>query len=134
LPVLLGANKIKIMHNILLNASCDAAIPWQFGFQDPASPIISGIIHLHNQLVIFLILTAFLVCGLLTRAIYLFYGVDVALCFRCRLCFFEAISFKQGIIFRNFLQPLESKVVPLASKVIEESGEVVVKTTLKDSL
>lgn len=60
------------MYNVLFNASCDAAIPWQFGFQDPASPIISGIIHLHNNIIFYLILIAFLVCWLLLRAIYLF--------------------------------------------------------------
>jgi cytochrome c oxidase subunit 2 len=60
------------MYNLSLFASCDAAMPWQFGFQDPASPIISGIIHLHNNIIFYLILIAFLVCWLLLRAVYLF--------------------------------------------------------------
>lgn len=62
------------MYNLSLFAFCDAAIPWQFGFQDPASPIISGIIHLHNNIIFYLILIAFLVCWLLVRAIYLFHA------------------------------------------------------------
>jgi len=53
-------------------ACCDAASSWQFGFQDPATPIIAGIIHLHNNIIFYLILIAFLVLWLLGRAIYLF--------------------------------------------------------------
>jgi cytochrome c oxidase subunit 2 len=32
------------------SASCDAATPWQLGFQDPATPIAEGIIHFHHDL------------------------------------------------------------------------------------
>lgn len=53
-------------------AYCDAASPWQFGFQDPATPIISGIINLHNGIMFFLILIAFMVMWLIFRAVYLF--------------------------------------------------------------
>lgn len=31
-------------------ASCDAATPWQLGFQDPATPIAEGILHFHHDL------------------------------------------------------------------------------------
>ena len=31
-------------------AYCDAATPWQLGFQDPATPIAEGIIHFHHDL------------------------------------------------------------------------------------
>jgi cytochrome c oxidase subunit 2 len=65
---------LKIMYSFIQFAFCDAAMPWQFGFQDPASPIISGIIHLHNNIIFYLILIAFLVCWLLIRAIYLFHS------------------------------------------------------------
>jgi len=30
-------------------AYCDAATPWQLGFQDPASPIAEGIVHFHHD-------------------------------------------------------------------------------------
>jgi cytochrome c oxidase subunit 2 len=30
--------------------SCDHAEPWQLGFQDPATPVMEGIIRLHNDI------------------------------------------------------------------------------------
>ena len=32
---------------------CDAAVPWQLGFQDPATPIMEGIINFHNHIMFF---------------------------------------------------------------------------------
>lgn len=52
--------------------ACDSARPWQYGFQDPATPIMSGIIHLHNNIIFYLIIIACVVCWLLFRAIFLF--------------------------------------------------------------
>jgi len=41
-------------------ALCDAATPWQLGFQDPASPIAEGIVHFHHDIrVIMLAVVAF---------------------------------------------------------------------------
>ena len=37
-------------------AYCDAAEPWQLGFQDAATPIMQGIIDLHHDIFFFLIL------------------------------------------------------------------------------
>lgn len=51
---------------------CDAAIPWQIGFQDPATPIIIGIIHFHNHLIFILIAIGTFVFWLLFRALILF--------------------------------------------------------------
>jgi cytochrome c oxidase subunit 2 len=51
---------------------CDAAIPWQLGFQDPATPIIIGIIKFHNHLIFFLIAIGTFVFWLLLRALILF--------------------------------------------------------------
>jgi len=34
---------------------CDAPENWQIGFQDPATPIMEGIIHFHNHLMFFLV-------------------------------------------------------------------------------
>lgn len=51
---------------------CDAAIPWQIGFQDPATPIIIGIIHFHNHLIFILIAIGVFVFWLLFRALVLF--------------------------------------------------------------
>ncbi|KAH1188134.1 cytochrome c oxidase subunit 2 [Glycine max] len=37
-------------------APCDAAEPWQLGFQDAATPMMQGIIDLHHDIFFFLIL------------------------------------------------------------------------------
>jgi cytochrome c oxidase subunit 2 len=36
-------------------AACDAAEPWQLDFQEPATPIMEGIINLHNDIMFFLV-------------------------------------------------------------------------------
>lgn len=51
---------------------CDAALPWQIGFQDPATPIILGIIRFHNHLIFFLIAIGTFVFWLLLRALIIF--------------------------------------------------------------
>ena len=35
--------------------NADAATPWQFGLQDPATPVAEGIIHFHHDLMFILI-------------------------------------------------------------------------------
>jgi cytochrome c oxidase subunit 2 len=40
---------------------CDFALPWQVGFQDPATPIMEGIIDLYDQVTFYLILVLVLV-------------------------------------------------------------------------
>jgi cytochrome c oxidase subunit 2 len=36
-------------------AKADAAQPWQYGFQDPATPVMQGIIDLHHDIMFFLV-------------------------------------------------------------------------------
>lgn len=48
---------------------CDTPRPWQIGFQDPATPIMEGIIDFHNHLMFFLILILILVCWILANII-----------------------------------------------------------------
>jgi len=50
----------------------DAAGPWQLGFQDPATPIMEGIINFHNDLMFFLVALAIFVSVLLARCLYFF--------------------------------------------------------------
>jgi cytochrome c oxidase subunit 2 len=50
----------------------DAAIPWQLGFQDPATPVMEGIINFHHDLFFFLILIVFFVSWILVRCIFFF--------------------------------------------------------------
>jgi cytochrome c oxidase subunit 2 len=53
----------------------DAAEPWQFGFQDPATPIMEGIIEFHDHLMMFIILIAVFTTWLLFKCLY-FYNED----------------------------------------------------------
>ena len=45
-------HKFQIFFSSIYN---DAAQPWQFGFQDSASPVFSGLLELHNKIGFFLI-------------------------------------------------------------------------------
>jgi len=47
----------------------DAATPWQLGFQDPASPAMTGIIDLHHDIMFFLVAVVILVCFLIARCL-----------------------------------------------------------------
>lgn len=50
----------------------DAAHPWQLGFQDPATPVMEGIIYFNNQLMFLMILIACFVGWMLYRSLSLF--------------------------------------------------------------
>lgn len=50
----------------------DAIEKWQLDFQDPASPIMEGIINLHHDLMFFLLIIAVFVLWVLLRTVYLF--------------------------------------------------------------
>ena len=53
-------------------SSLDASSPWQFGFQDPATPVMDGIITFHHDLMFFLIVICVFVMWLIFRIIVLF--------------------------------------------------------------
>jgi len=57
------------MLNLFIN---DAPVAWQFGFQEAATPIMEGIINLHNDIMSIIIFITFFVSWMLIRAIYLF--------------------------------------------------------------
>jgi len=46
---------------------CDAALPWQFGLQDPATPIAEGILHFHHDLIFILIFVVVFVSWIMAR-------------------------------------------------------------------
>ena len=46
---------------IFTTVNADAAYPWQYGFQDSASPTHEGIIILHDSICFYLVLISFLV-------------------------------------------------------------------------
>lgn len=51
---------------------CDVSERMQLSFQDPATPIMEGLIDLHNNIMIVLVFIAFFVSTVLYRAIFLF--------------------------------------------------------------
>ena len=50
----------------------DHAIPWQYGFQDPASPAMAGIYDLHHDIMFFLTVVVFMVFFLMARCLFHF--------------------------------------------------------------
>ena len=50
----------------------DAAEPWQLGFQDPATPIMEGIINFHNHIMFFLTAIGVMVFWLLARCLVIY--------------------------------------------------------------
>nr|YP_684408.1 cytochrome c oxidase subunit 2 [Oltmannsiellopsis viridis]ABC96367.1 cytochrome c oxidase subunit 2 [Oltmannsiellopsis viridis] len=54
-------------------ARADAPENWQLGFQDPASPIMEGMIDLHHDIMFFLVAITIFVLWMLTRALVLFH-------------------------------------------------------------
>jgi cytochrome c oxidase subunit 2 len=67
-----------INYNILLSlitskqVNCDAAENWQLGFQDPATPIMEGIINLHHDLMFFICIISIFVTWMLSRTLWHF--------------------------------------------------------------
>lgn len=54
------------------NSFCDSAESWQLGFQDPATPIMEGIINLHHDLMFFVCVISIFVTWMLLRTVWLF--------------------------------------------------------------
>ncbi|HNF29015.1 MAG TPA: cytochrome c oxidase subunit II [Chitinophagaceae bacterium] len=50
-------------------AYCDAPEAWQLGVQDPATPVMEGMLFFHNYLLFFLIVIGVFVCWLLTYVV-----------------------------------------------------------------
>jgi cytochrome c oxidase subunit 2 len=50
----------------------DSSLPWALGFQDPATPVMEGIINLHNDIMFFLVAIGILTFWLLFRIVYAF--------------------------------------------------------------
>jgi cytochrome c oxidase subunit 2 len=62
----------NILNIFLPTIYSDAPSPWQCGFQDPATPVMEGIIDFYNDLFFFLVLIFIFVSFLLLRIITLF--------------------------------------------------------------
>ena len=64
----------KLTTVLVLSQICfaDAARPWQMDFQDPATPIMEGIINFHNHIMFFITVIVVFVSWLMVRCVYLF--------------------------------------------------------------
>jgi cytochrome c oxidase subunit 2 len=62
-----------LFKNFFFCVFCDAPKAWQFGLQDPATPIIEGMLNFHNYLMIFLIFIVIFVFWMLGQVIHHFY-------------------------------------------------------------
>lgn len=63
-------NNIKLW--LFADVILDASVAWQIGFQNPATPVMEGIIWLHNYIFFFLIIVIIVVFWFLARSLYLF--------------------------------------------------------------
>jgi len=54
------------------SASCDAARPWQLMFQDPATPVMEGVIDFHNDLMFVVVFVGIFVGYVLIRCVQLY--------------------------------------------------------------
>ena len=61
-------NQLVFNKHLLL----DIAEPWQIGFQDPATPVMEGIINFHHDLMFFLIMIVVFVLWILSRSLIFF--------------------------------------------------------------
>lgn len=53
----------------------DAPENWQIGFQDPATPIMQGIIDLHHDIFFFMLVILVFVIWMLARTLYHFHQI-----------------------------------------------------------
>ena len=56
----------------VFSISCDSPEAWQMSFQDPATPLMEGIINLHHDLMFVVIFIAVAVLWMILRTISLF--------------------------------------------------------------
>lgn len=61
-----------VKSSVLFLGALDFAEPWQLTFQDPASPIMEGIIDLHHDIMFFLVLIIVFILWILARIVYYF--------------------------------------------------------------
>ena len=64
-----------VCKSVAIHAYQDAPEAWQIGFQDPATPIMQGIIDLHHDICFFLLVILVFVLWVLARTLYHFHEV-----------------------------------------------------------
>lgn len=60
---------ISLLSSIFPVAYNDAPVPWQMGFQEAATPIMEGIISLHNDVMGIIVFITIFVCWMLARTL-----------------------------------------------------------------
>lgn len=63
---------ISMLNKLINGLLLDAPVSWQMGFQNPATPVMEGIIWLHNYIGFYLIIVIVVVFWFLARSIFLF--------------------------------------------------------------
>ena len=63
---------IFLLPNLFNTVKCDNSLSWQFGFQDPATPIMEGIINFHHDLMFYLIVIVVFTSWIVFQSIFLF--------------------------------------------------------------
>lgn len=63
---------VNIIANFTSISYNDAPLPWQLGFQEAATPIMEGIISLHNDIMAIIVFIVIFVSWMLARTLYLF--------------------------------------------------------------
>jgi cytochrome c oxidase subunit 2 len=63
---------VNLFCNSIDVVSADAAKPWQYGIQDPATPVAEGIIHFHHDLMVILIFVVLFVSWIMGRSLHHF--------------------------------------------------------------
>jgi cytochrome c oxidase subunit 2 len=66
--LLLAASRQQSLRGSFFS-SCDFAQEWQLGFQDPATPIMEGIVDLHHDIMFFLWIIRISVLHVLSRTV-----------------------------------------------------------------
>jgi cytochrome c oxidase subunit 2 len=62
---------------MIFNQYLDSSYPWQLYFQDPASPVMEGIINLHHDLMFFITFIFFFVLVVMIRTLYYFHSDSI---------------------------------------------------------
>jgi cytochrome c oxidase subunit 2 len=63
---------VTTIYSNKLKTYLDVAEPWQYNFQDPATPVMEGIINFHHDLMFFLVIITVFVSWMLCRCIFSF--------------------------------------------------------------
>jgi len=67
---------IKNLYNLYNSCLCDAPEAWLFTIQDPATPIVEGMLFFYNYIMFFIIIIGISVCFLIFQIIYKYSDIN----------------------------------------------------------